>query len=214
MVGAGVVVVVAAGSIGLTHSAYSDDATQPTDPTIKQLVSQTPNPNLSPDQQAAARALLDAKAKALADADDNTLVPDPAQKKALRVASQQDAASQANARSLGVASDDDDPGWEATGIYADGNAPMPATEFVGINHWSGSVDGVHLTVYAGEDGPEDASTGKVVIQRAVGDDVTGSAKTIAGSGELRVTAYSSTTVTMVDAHGGSHVLTLADLALS
>lgn len=57
--------------------------------------------------------------------------------------------------------DEPEPEWPA-GVSDDGEAPFPATEFVGTNSWHRVVNGQHVVVYAGSLG-EDPNQGVLFV---------------------------------------------------
>ena len=129
---------------------------------------------------------------------------DPQAKAAALAAKQADQAQRAQAMVAEI------PARWPEGIFADSEAPAPGSVFLGTNRWVGTLAGTSVAVYAGRAG-ENESTGRLMIQYAGSDMSITSARLVdvPGSGALRITSASGTTLTIVDAKGASHTFDVA-----
>jgi len=120
---------------------------------------------------------------------------DPEAKAAALAAKQADQAQRAQAMVAEV------PAKWPEGIFANGEAPAPGSEFLGTNRWVGTLAGNSVAVYAGRAG-ENESTGRLMIQYARPDMGISSSRFVdlPGSGALRITSASGTTLTIADAN--------------
>jgi len=120
---------------------------------------------------------------------------DPHAKAAALAAKQADQAQRAQARVAEI------PAKWPEGIFADNEAPAPGSEFLGTNRWVGTLAGNSVAVYAGRAG-ENESTGRLMIQYARPDMGISSSRFVdlPGSGALRITSASGTTLTIADAN--------------
>jgi hypothetical protein len=97
------------------------------------------------------------------------------------------------------------PKWPE-GIFADSEAPAPSSVFLGTNRWVGTVAGRSVAVYAGRAG-DNLATGRLMVVNAASDMSVDSSRFVdlPGSGQLRITSASGSTLTIVDAQGAEHM---------
>jgi hypothetical protein len=124
------------------------------------------------------------------------------------------AAAAARAVEVGGSPAAHPPAWPA-GIFEDSEAPASGADFLGRNRWVGVIDGRSVAVHAGQAGAE-ATTGRLLVMLAAADMTVDRAYTrdVAGSGPLRVTAATGTTITLIDSHGAEHLFDITTEAFT
>jgi hypothetical protein len=91
----------------------------------------------------------------------------------------------------------------SVGILVSGQAPMPGSQYVGVNSWSWDLDGNHVIVYAGSEGLEGRNPGRGVIA-VLGETMSlqplsqlgGWYRAPPGVGALRIVSFQGTLLTL------------------